>query len=186
MDFSPKTIKNLLRFCVPYGLLGLMFCLNALTLPKISSPTITLFDINLASGSTTPLFFIMGLYYWSIYRPTLIPPIFCVITGLVMDSLIGMPLGLNAVLYTLVQTSISKQRRYLMGQTFIISWLVFGFVSFSCGFFYWFLPGLAGLNWIPDSGIFFQSLLSFFLYPFVMLILIYTHKIMPTTISKKF
>lgn len=71
-----------------------------------------------------PLLSCLALFYWSVYRPTLIPIWLAFIFGLMID-VYGGYLGLNALGFTLIRFIISSQRRLFVGQPFINIFLGF-------------------------------------------------------------
>ncbi len=98
-----RKIQSTARLAIPLILLGLMILLGLLSLPVPYA------------GSARPALVLMAVYYWAIYRPTLVPPFLCFAAGLLTDILSGMPLGLNALVLVIVQWIVRSQRRFLMG-----------------------------------------------------------------------
>ena len=155
------------RVLLPYALIVVLLGLNNIAVP-----------MPLVSDIKAPLF-LMALYYWSIYRPTLVPPWLAFVCGIISDILNGAPLGLSACLFVLVQWLVSDQRRFLMGQTFPVVWFAFLFVSFLAGVVEWILFGLVHLSWPAFEPKLFSVLLGFALFPLVCLFLHGTHKVLP-------
>lgn len=98
-------------------------------------------------GSLNPAFVLMGVYYWAVYRPTLLPPLLCFGAGLLMDILSGGPLGINALVFVAVQWIVRSQRRFLMGQPYLVMWFIFAPVALGAGLTQWFLAGLSVMRW---------------------------------------
>src|SRR5688572_30014044 len=94
--------------------------------------TLLLFTLNLVSfslpyaGEMRPFFLLMAIYYWAIYRPTLLPPVAAFTLGLLLDVLSDFPLGLNAILLLAVQLIVRRNRLFLMGQPYGMVWMGFG------------------------------------------------------------
>ena len=130
-------------------------------------------------GAVKPPLVLMAVYYWAIYRPTLLPPSLCFAAGLLMDILSGMPLGINALVLVMTQWIVRDQRRFLMGQPYGTIWAVFGLVSVVSVFLQWGLYGLAQAHWAPILPALGGALLGLFLFPFVTLLLIITHRMLP-------
>ncbi len=99
-----------LRISVSYIMIFLLFILSIVS---VSHPF---------AGLIKAPFFLMTIYYWGIYRPTLIPAWLVFIAGCIMDFLSGFPIGLNAFIFLVVQWSVIDQRRFLMGQSFLVVW----------------------------------------------------------------
>src|SRR5882757_800049 len=52
-------------------------------------------------AAVAPLLALAGIYYWTIYRPNLLPPAAVFLCGLVLDLLSGAPLGVAALVFLL-------------------------------------------------------------------------------------
>jgi rod shape-determining protein MreD len=168
MDFSFGNVAALLRLAVPQLLLALLLILNLTSLPIPYA------------GSVKPMLVMMAVYYWSIYRPTLVPPWLCFGVGLLMDILTGMPPGLNAFILVALQWLVCDQRRFLMGQPYITIWAVFGFLMMATALAEWVLFGVA-LGWAPVVPVVAAVLLSLFLFPVVTLLLVFAHRLLPVS-----
>ena len=92
-------------------------------------------------ADVAPLLGLIAVYYWSIYRPQLIPAPFVFAVGLVHDLLSGGPLGLMALVLVALHIFCVSQRRVLIGRSFGVGW--FGFMLVA--------PGAALLEWIVAS-----------------------------------
>src|SRR5258708_2092944 len=69
-------------------------------------------------AAVAPLLALAGVYYWTIYRPELLPPFAVFIVGLVFDLLSGAPLGVTPLLLLLARTLVLSQRRYFVNRLF--------------------------------------------------------------------
>ncbi len=162
------------RLFVPQALTFLLFLLN---LTSFSFPVL---------GPLKPAFVLMAIYYWAIFRPTLIPPLAAFITGLLMDFLTGLPPGLNAFVLVAVQWVVRDQRRYLMGQTFGVVWLGFILICVAAGLTQWGIFGLLQFHWPPLVPVLAEIGLSVFLFPLVVLMLLAGHRMLPAVASKAY
>ena len=127
---SPQSFSRYGRLVIPYVVLFLFLSLSLVNIP------LPYFS------AVRPDFVLMAVFYWSIYRPTLVPPVLCFTLGVLVDFLVGVPVGLHAFLFVSVHWLIRDQRRFLMGQPYIATWAVFSVVSLAAAFWYW---GVAGL-----------------------------------------
>lgn len=157
-----------IRKFLPYSLLVFLLLLNAVPIPFVMS------------GDVKVPLFLMGVYYWSVFRPSFLPPWLAFVAGVIVDLLGGLPLGMNASIYVLVQWIISDQRRFLMGQSFIMIWVGFLIVSIMAGCFGWLVFGLANWMWPPIKPIFFSVMFGGAFFPLVCVALHWTHKILPS------
>lgn len=156
------------RLLVPYGFMALLFILNVVA---ISYPL---------SGAVKAPLFLMGIYYWALYRPTLFPIGVVFAAGLLLDLFSGLPLGLNALVFVLVQWSVRDQRRFLMGQPFMMVWIGFVLLSAATGLLQWVLFGIAaGLSWPPLYPLCISVAFGAAMFPFVCIVLHLTHKLLP-------
>ncbi len=170
VELSFQKAENGLRFLVPQVLLFVLLLLNMASLPLPHAAAIKTH------------FVLMAVYYWSIYRPGLVPPVLCFIAGIVMDVLGGFALGLNAFILIVVQWLVRDQRRFLMGQPYIVIWAVFGLVAFCATMAQWGLSGLSSdMRWPEPLPIVAGTMVSLFLFPVVTVLLMLTHRILPSS-----
>lgn len=163
----PERAGSALRLLVPYACMLLFFLLDLL---PIHIPSL---------GEIRPCFSIMAVFYWAIYRPTLIPNWFVFGLGLLLDLLSGMPLGINAFIFLLVYWVISDQRRVFVGQPFATVMIGFTLVFGLSNALRWFLFGLLSGSWpglVPTAAITLSGLLIF---PLVSMLLHAVHKLLP-------
>jgi rod shape-determining protein MreD len=168
-DFAFEDFQNILRLCIPHTLMAFLILL--------SFAPLSFAGVDLSSSS----FVLMALYYWAIYRPTLYAPASVFGIGLLIDFISGMPPGLNALLFVLIQWLIREQRRFLMGQTFVVKWIIFGLVLTGFEGFLWGLAGLPHFEWSMDllQKTSIVALFSWLLFPLVIRLLIITHHFLP-------
>lgn len=88
-----------------------------------------------------PMLPLMGVYYWAIYRPDLLPAWAAFLVGLLYDVIAGTPLGVNALVLLLVQGTAASQRKFFLGKSFVVTWWAFGLLA----------AGAAGLTWMLVS-----------------------------------
>ncbi len=113
----------------------------------------------------TPVVTLMAVYYWSIYRPELLPFAATFVVGLVQDSLSGAPLGLSSLVLLLVQGVVVSQRRFFHGKTFLVEWWGFMLVAPVALLIAWLVASLYfGVLVVPRT-LGFQLLLTVALYP---------------------
>lgn len=164
---AARKFENALRLSVPHILMLVFLFAGFIAVPGPHASVIK------------PSFILMTVYYWSIYRPTLVPPVLCFFLGLTMDILSGAPLGLNALTLVVVQWVVSDQRRFLMGQLYITLWGVFGFIAALSFLLQWGLYGLTSQVWpsLMPLGIVLAA--NMLIFPFVSMILFLAHRVLP-------
>ncbi len=166
-------LEFFLRMVLPYGFMLLVFFLGLVSVPY-----------PMAAFFKAPLL-LMVIYYWSIYRPTLVPPWLVFTAGLVFDLVGGMPyMGLSAILFLTCRIVVVDQRRYLTGQTFPMVWV--GFCALDMAFYLLQWGVFSGLNgvWIPVQEFGASLILGAVIFPVFYLLLRLTHKVLPAPISR--
>jgi rod shape-determining protein MreD len=138
------------------------------------------FSLPYISG-VRPFFVLMAIYYWAIYRPTLIPPVATFGLGIILDLLTGAPVGLNALLFTVLQWVVRRQRVFLMGQPFVMIWIGFGLTALLAGtgqyLAYMAMTGAA----LPADTVMATIALSFAAFAPVVPLFILVHRVLPHT-----
>lgn len=130
------------------------------------------------AGDFKPFFLLMAVYYWAIYRPTLMPVFYTFILGLVMDLISGLPVGLTALIMVALQTMVQKSRLFLMGQPYTTVWIGFSVVAIAhCACLWLVLSLLHGF--MPFTPTLVAAILSILLFPVASLILLGVHRLLP-------
>lgn len=155
------------RFSVPYVVMGILYVLN---ISYLSFPL---------SLSLEPPFILMSIYYWSIYRPKLIPAWLVFMAGILFDFIASLPVGLHGLIFVAARWLVTDQRLLLSSQSYIAVWIGFVVVNLIAVIVEWVLFGLIHFEWPPyePAALIFAS--GVLLFPFVSLILHLTHKVLP-------
>lgn len=93
-----------------------IFILLLLALIPVSLPS------SWSAGGLWPL---LGLFYWSLVQPRLVPLLFVFVIGLLCDLALNVPLGCYALVFICVHVLLTTQRRFLVGQGFWLVWPAF-------------------------------------------------------------
>lgn len=112
-----------------------------------------------------PMLPLMGVYYWAIYRPDLLPAWAAFLFGLLYDIIAGTPLGVNALVLLLVQGVAASQRKFFLGKSFLVAWWAFGLLAAGASGLEWMLVTVLLGRVIDPSAVFFQYLLTMGLFP---------------------
>lgn len=129
-DVQGLTVGTLARNVMPVSFTVLLVLVAILPLP------IPYFSV------MAPALPLMAVYYWSVYRPDLMPHVAVFLIGLLVDIFAGTPIGVNALVLLVVQDVVVAQRRYLVGKSFWMLWLGFIMVA----------PGALALTWLLISA----------------------------------
>lgn len=93
-------------------------------------------------AAVAPLLALAGVYYWTIYRPELLPPVAVFVAGLIFDLLSGEPLGVSPLLLLLARTIVASQRRFFVNRLFPFVWCGFTLLAAAAIAFLWLLGSL--------------------------------------------
>jgi rod shape-determining protein MreD len=118
-------------------------------------------------ADVTPFLSLMAVYYWSIYRPELMPAIVVFAAGLVQDVVTGSPIGLMALVLILVHGVGVSQRWFFLGKSFSVEWWGFGLVTLAAAMVAWILASLYFVMLLDPKSIAVQALLTVAVYPLV-------------------
>ena len=125
-------------------------------------------------GEVRPAFMLMAVYYWTILRPA--PPLAVFAVGLVLDLLSAYPFGMNALVLVTAQALTGHNRKFLLGQSFLVIWAGFALVALGAGIVQWALFSLFELAFVSAKPMLISVTLSAFLFPLFVLPLAAVHK----------
>lgn len=131
------------------------------------------------AGSFKPFFLLMAIYYWSIYRPTLIPLAYVFILGIIMDLEAGLPVGLSALLLVMCKTIVQRQRAFLMGQPYVTVWIGFALICLVQIVVLWLVTSLQAMAFMPMTSVLVAAGFSILFFPLISFILLGVHRILP-------
>lgn len=112
-----------------------------------------------------PLLPLIGVYYWSIFRPELMPPSAAFGLGLLYDIVGGLPLGVSSLIFLAVQGLTASQRRFFHGKPFRIAWWGFGLVGAGAFILQWVLVSMLLGHALGLRSVMFEFLLTLLIYP---------------------
>jgi rod shape-determining protein MreD len=127
-------------------------------------------------GEIRPVFMLMAVYYWTILQPSPWSPIAVFVIGLVLDLLSAYPFGMHALVFVLAQWLTSNQRKFLLGQSFLVIWAGFALIALGAGALQWALFSLFNLTLFSARLMLISTALSVFLFPLLALPLSIVHK----------
>lgn len=122
-----------------------------------------------------PMLPVVAVYYWSLYRPELLPPVAVFAIGILVDSLSGTPLGVNALLLLAVCAFVRSQRQLLEPRGFILHWFAFLIVVAVFESLRWALMSLLGGGFVGIGPPAYRAGLAVALYPFLSWVLVRVH-----------
>ncbi len=116
-------------------------------------------------AALAPAVTLISVYYWTIFRPDLMPAPAVFAIGLLQDILSGTALGVNALILLLVYTVVLGQRRFFLGKSFLVMWWGFALVVAGAFMAMWMmLSSLDGAILDPLPAVF-EGLVTVGLFP---------------------
>jgi rod shape-determining protein MreD len=119
----------------------------------------------LRSGVMAYLVALSCVFYWSVYRPDLMPAWVAFAIGMFSDVVSGGPLGLGALVMLLVHWTTVGQRRALIGKAFPIAWLGFLLISAAACAFYWLIASIYFTTLLAPQPIVGAYVVGILIYP---------------------
>jgi rod shape-determining protein MreD len=113
----------------------------------------------------TPSFALIGVFYWTIRHPVLMPMAAAFMLGIIPDLWSGGPPGLQALMLILTRIFLLGQRRFIIGRSILVSWLAFSLVALIWGLMSWTLASLYLGHALSLVPVIVQLLITIAIYP---------------------
>lgn len=113
----------------------------------------------------TPAFALMTVYYWTIFRPDLLPPLALFGIGVVYDLLSGGLPGVTPFLFLLSRVAVLRCRRWFINRTFSFLWGGFTLLTSAAMAGLWMLHSVLAFQFIGFTGSVFRTALTISLFP---------------------
>lgn len=149
--------EPLIAMCGRFGLV-LLVVLALLLISIFPLPLGTMGDIR-------PAFIVMVLYYWGITRPAILTLAVTLATGIAYDLLTAHPLGMNAAIFVLVYWTTRSQRKFLMGQSFLVVWAGLAMVVSCVSSLQWMLYSLFNMAMVNPFPVIVGAVFTIALFP---------------------
>lgn len=120
-----------------------------------------------AIGSVAPNLGLIAVFYWTVYRPDLMPAIAVLPIGLWQDLLNGSPIGLNGLTLLIVYGVIVFQRVFFRGKSFLVIWWAFGLTAAFAALVFWLAVIAWHLRYVDPTPLMFQVVLTLTVFPFL-------------------
>jgi rod shape-determining protein MreD len=135
-----QKLDHLARRCVPMTITVflLLFSLIPMHLPGVPS--------------LAPMYTLMAVYFWSVYRPDGFGYGAAFAIGIMEDLLVGTPLGSSALALLICQWVVFNQQKFFNNRPFAEVWLAFAVVAIGTGFVRWLCAGLIGAGGFAPFG----------------------------------
>jgi len=141
------------RHLLPFGLTLLLVLLQAMPtrLPGFAA--------------VAPMLPLIGVYYWSIHRPDLLPAPVAFVLALVNDIIAGTPLGVTPLVYLMVLGMTGSQRRFFLGKPFLVAWWGFALVASAAMAVEWALVSMIFGHMLEPHAVLFELIMTVSFYP---------------------
>lgn len=116
------------------------------------------------------------VFFWSLFRPSSMPPPAVFLLGLLADLLALTPVGVNVLTFLVVHGLAVRWRRVIARQGFLVVWLVFVGTAAGAAALGWAGTSLLTFRLLSPAPAAFQAALSAGLYPVVALVFIRAHR----------
>jgi rod shape-determining protein MreD len=150
------------------------------TIPFVLSVSLILLSVVplrlLLQNPVLPSLPLIAVYYWTLYRPDLMPPAAAFAIGLLTDVLTGAPLGVNAFVFIVVHGLVNLQRKFFEGRPFSIVWLGFTVVAAGAFLLAWLLVSAFYGRGVNGSGAVLQLAATIGCLPFIWWLLVRCHR----------
>lgn len=116
-------------------------------------------------AQVAPMLPLIGIYFWAVYRPDLMPAIAVFLIGILHDFLSGLPLGISALIFLAVLGAALAQRSFFFGKSFVIVWIGFLFVAAGALALKWLLLSISAGELIQARSALYQFGLTIAVFP---------------------
>ncbi len=118
-----------------------------------------------APSSLAPFLTVCVVYFWTVFRPDLLPPLTVFVIGVVLDATGGLPLGLTALCLLLARALLLPSQRFLLRQPFPVVWAGFLLFVLAVAALRWLLASLFWVRVFPPEPSLLEAALTFACYP---------------------
>jgi len=116
-------------------------------------------------AQVAPMLSMIGVYFWAVYRPDLMPAVAVFLIGIVHDFLSGLPVGVSALIFLVVLGAALAQRSFFFGKSFVIVWIGFIFVAAGALALEWLLLSIISGELIQVRSALYQFGLTVAVFP---------------------
>lgn len=118
-----------------------------------------------------PMFLVIAVYYWSLFRPKFLGIFGVFILGILHDLILGLVLGTTSFILIGVHVIMLRQRALLIRQPFTILWAGFALLCFCVSIIKWAISSLIVLHILSPGFFALELLLTIACFPLVVLVL---------------
>lgn len=112
-----------------------------------------------------PKISLIAIFYWTIYRASLMPAWLVFALGIFEDFVFGTPFGISSLINLLFWKTTKTQKKYFLRENFWVVWAVFGFASLIFSLIAYIIYSFYYGQFIISDQIFMQWIFSSLAYP---------------------
>lgn len=112
-----------------------------------------------------PALALIGVFFWSVHRPDLMPIWAVFLLGLAQDILTGGVIGPGIVGLLVAHALVVWQHRFFLAASFAVIWFAFLLVAAASLAVTWLLTCIAMMTLLDPGPVFFQYLVTLAFYP---------------------
>lgn len=112
-----------------------------------------------------PALALIGVFFWSVHRPDLMPIWAVFLIGLVQDVLTGGIIGPGIIGLLVAHALVVWQHRFFLAASFAVIWFAFMLVAAAALAVTWLLTCIAMVTLLDPDPVFFQYLVTLAFYP---------------------
>ncbi|MGC2855920.1 rod shape-determining protein MreD [Novispirillum sp. DQ9] len=122
-----------------------------------------------AAGMTRigPMFALIAVYYWAIYRPDLLGYGAVFLIGVAEDLLSSTPPGVGALALLLTHAVVLSQYRFFNARSFAVTWWAFSLVAGGAMMVKWLAVSLIHGTLVDGTAAFYAYLMTVAVYPVI-------------------
>ncbi len=127
-------------------------------------------------GMVAPPLTLISVFYWAIHRPDLLRPSVVFVLGVLQDLLTGLPVGLSALVFVIAYWVVLTQRRFFLGNSFLLMWSGFAMIAAAAAVIQWAVYSLSQVTLVGFKPAGFQALLAIAIFPLPAWVLMRLHR----------
>ena len=112
-----------------------------------------------------PALALIGVFFWSVHRPDLMPIWAVFIIGFIQDILTGGVIGPGIIGLLIAHALVVWQDRFFLAASFAVVWCAFMLVAAVALMVTWALTCIAMMTYVDPDPVFFQYLVTLAFYP---------------------
>lgn len=112
-----------------------------------------------------PALALIGVFFWSVHRPDLMPVWAVFLVGFFQDLLTGSVMGPGIIALLIAHALVVWQHRFFLAASFAVTWVAFMLVGAAALAAAWVLNCVALLTYVEPAPLFFQYLITMAVYP---------------------